>query len=462
MSFSTASFTKKLASLQETQDSIVTISQWVLFHHRHSDEIAKLWASYTVLKGQLLAKKLSLLYLCNDVVQQAKHKKKAEFLVAFSSVLPEVLNAVYAALDHLIKAKVDRLINVWEQRNVFQNTDIAGFRKAVDLSKNNKLLEKASEPAAPPRSANSVLVALDLTQLNTLYLHMNQLIDILQANLTQVGIQSKTYLPQNPSASDNLPSPKVYISKLNVLDRLCNISKDNIAQIKKDRLEILRVLETLKTLVSEGLATDDSKISIIDGKLERLRSSRDELKSIVAENGDEPDPTTADEEEPSPAYNDEEDAPKVDDDDDIVPTYEDSDEEDSPPPKKQKLATPPLATPTPSGDSTPSQKKSVAFSENIEIKEYNREDNTQVIKIVKSDDDSLEMDDVDEPVIPNDFEKHHKDDLELKHDHEGAVSYELDPEQNDDDDDGYDPSSGVDDENDQGNSTVLDLLSKLT
>lgn len=460
MSFSTASFAKKLAGLQETQDSIVTISQWVLFHHRHTEDIAKLWASFTVQKGQPLAKRLSLLYLCNDVVQQAKHKKKTEFLVSFSAVLPEVLNSVYGSLDHLIKAKVDRLINVWEQRNVFQSADIASFKKAVDLSKKNQLLDKPAETPPPANAANVALVALDLTQLNTLYLHMNQLIDILQANLTQVGIQSKTYLPQNPSASDNLPSPKVFISKLNVLDRLCNISKENIVLIKKDRTEILRVLDTLRTLVSDGLKTDDSKISIIDSKLVKLNTSRDELKSILAENGDDTSNDVVEDEEPSPAYTDE--APqKADEDDDIVPTYEDSDAEDSPPPKKQKLSTPTLNTPTPSGNSTPSQRKSVAFSENIEIKEYDREDNTQVIKIVKSDDDTLEMEDVDEPVISSDFEQHHKDDLELKHDHESVVgSYDINSGQNDDDD-GYDPSSGVDDDHDDGNSTVLNLLSKL-
>lgn len=463
MSFSPDILNKKLSSLQETQDSIVTISQWVLFHHRHSKETAELWAAFIRnVPANGSSKKLSLLYLCNDVVQQARHKRKMDFITEFSKVLPKVFNKVYKTLDPAIKPKVDRLVNVWSERLVFSSNDIKEMRKAIELSKTNKSMETAENTGSSSSSvleAPKAAIASDLKLLNDVFLHMNQLIDISQGNLNQVGIQSKTYLPADPSVSDNLPSPKIYISKLNVLEKLCLMSNSNIEEIKKDRLEILKQLDNLRTIVSDGLQTDDSKVSIINKRLEKLKSTRSELQSIV--NDEQPVSQSQDDnEEPSPEFDQGDD-----DDDDMIPTYENEDsdaDDDLPPTKKAKHS------PESSGNSTPSStKKSVAFSEDIEVKEYDREDQTENIKIIKSDDDENgdaldniydeddDDDDDDKNPVSIDFERHHKDDLELKHEHDN----------NSTDDDGYDPSSQVEDTSESNNSSmnnsVLNLLAKL-
>lgn len=450
MSFSPDILNKKLSSLQETQDSIVTISQWVLFHHRHSKETAELWAKFILnLSGNSSSKKLSLLYLCNDVVQQARHKRKTDFITDFSKVLPGVFNKVYNSLNPSIKPKVDRLVNVWSERLVFPASDIKEMRKAIELSKTNKSLDKEPAKDSAAFDAPKLAIASDLKLLNNLFLHMNQLVDISQGNLNQVGIQSKTYLPTDPSENDNLPSPKIYISKLNVLEKLCLMSNSNIEEIKKDRLEILKQLDNLKMTLTEGLQTDDSKMGIINKRLDKLKETRNELQGIL--NEDQPQSQTQDiEEEPSPAFDQDDD-----EDDDMMPTYENEDsdnEEDYPPPKKFK------PTPESSGNSTPSSaKKSVAFSEDIEVKEYDREDQTENIKIVRSeeDDSNIYDDDDDDETVSNDFERHHKDALELKHEHENST-----------DDDGYDPSSQSEDNTSESNSStmnnsVMNLLAKL-
>lgn len=461
MSFSPDILNKKLSSLQETQDSIVTISQWVLFHHRHSKETAELWAAFILnLPASGSSKKLSLLYLCNDVVQQARHKRKMDFITEFSKVLPRVFNNVYKTLDPAIKPKVDRLVNVWSERLVFPSNDIKEMRKAIELSKANKSMENDDNAGTSSSSAfegSKVGIASDLKLLNNVFLHMNQLIDISQGNLNQVGIQSKTYLPTDPSVSDNLPSPKIYISKLNVLEKLCLMSNNNIEEIKKDRLEILKQLDNLRSIVSDGLQTDDSKVNIINQRLEKLKSTRSELRSIV--DSDQPVSQAQDTaEEPSPEFDHGDDD---DDDDDMIPTYEneDSDIDDDRPPAKK-----PKHSPESSGNSTPSSaKKSVAFSEDIEVKEYDREDQTENIKIIKSDEDEngdaldniYDDDDDDKSSVSIDFERHHKDDLELKHEHD----------HNSTDDDGYDPSSQGEDTSESNsssmNNSVLNLLAKL-
>lgn len=407
MSFSAEVFKKKLDLLQETQESIVSISQWVLFHHRHARDLCRLWGDYT-LRAQRLAKKLSLLYLCNDVVQEARHKRKPEFSAEFALILPKTLHAVYPTLDGPIKPKVDRLVGVWELRNIFGASDIKAMRDAIEKAKKGHAVDSAAaEPERPPTAA----VATDLVHLNNLYLHLAQLQETCQANLTQVGIQSKTYLPHDHLALDNLPLPAVYISKLNVLEKLCNLTTKNLADIKSTRQEISTVLAGLQNLVAEGNSTDALKQAIIAKKLERLNTTRAELREMV-----EP----AEHEEPeveSPVFE-----PLAADstDGDLVPTYEDSsdDDEDRPVVKKRKMSDS-LATSLSLAVSLSLASKKVAFSEDIQIKEFHREEHTGELKIVKSDteseDDYVPEYDEPEPSDLKEFEAKHKDDVELLH-----------------------------------------------
>ena len=53
----------KLSALNETQESIVTVSQWIMFHRRHADRTATIWLQK--LKEAGSSKRLNLIYLVN-------------------------------------------------------------------------------------------------------------------------------------------------------------------------------------------------------------------------------------------------------------------------------------------------------------------------------------------------------------------------------------------------------------
>lgn len=55
----------KLSALNETQESIVTVAQWVMFHRRHADRTAAIWLQK--LKEAGGNKRLNLVYLANGV-----------------------------------------------------------------------------------------------------------------------------------------------------------------------------------------------------------------------------------------------------------------------------------------------------------------------------------------------------------------------------------------------------------
>lgn len=426
MSFSPDIFRKKLDLLQETQDSIVSISQWVLFHHRHANDLCHLWSDYTMAKSPQvnLKKRLSLLYLCNDVVQQARHKRKPEFAAGFAEILPKVLNHIYSTVDGSIKPKIDRLIGVWEERGIFGATQIRDMRRGIELLKTGKSMEDAGpepEPTTVP-DASGPKVAADLVPLNNLYSQMSQLLEVCLSNLTQIGFQSKTYLPHDTSVVDNLPLPKVYISKLNVLEKLCSITTKNLLDIKTSRLEVLSMLNNLQILLNDGLTTDESKVKLIAERMERLHATRSELQGMLDDESTEPSPTF-----------------DSMDDSGLVPTYEDSDsddEEEERPVKKLK---------TSDSSDTTTARKSVAFSEDIQIKEYERDEQTE--KGGNAEDDYNQNFEPELPADLKEYESHHKDDLELLHERSHSS-----------DTDGYEPSAGEEDEK----SGLLSLLSKLS
>ena len=74
----------KLSALNETQESIVTVAQWVMFHRRYADRTATSWLQRVKDSGS--NKRLNLVYLANEVAQQSKARKKDDFIVAFSPV----------------------------------------------------------------------------------------------------------------------------------------------------------------------------------------------------------------------------------------------------------------------------------------------------------------------------------------------------------------------------------------
>jgi len=117
MSFSEDKLLDKLNSLEETQDSIVSTSQWVLFHYRHAERIAPEWEKY--LAKAPIQKKLAIIYLANDVVQQSRAKRKTEFINAFAKLLPRSLSQAYKEVPEPVKQKIKKIVDIWQQRRIF-------------------------------------------------------------------------------------------------------------------------------------------------------------------------------------------------------------------------------------------------------------------------------------------------------------------------------------------------------
>uniref|UniRef100_A0A8C7WSZ5 Regulation of nuclear pre-mRNA domain containing 1B n=1 Tax=Oryzias sinensis TaxID=183150 RepID=A0A8C7WSZ5_9TELE len=90
-SFSESALEKKLSELSSSQQSVQTLSLWIIHHRKHSGLIVKVW--HRELKKAKSNRKLTFLYLANDVIQNSK-KKGPEFTKDFESVLVDACSHV--------------------------------------------------------------------------------------------------------------------------------------------------------------------------------------------------------------------------------------------------------------------------------------------------------------------------------------------------------------------------------
>ncbi|XP_074644345.1 regulation of nuclear pre-mRNA domain-containing protein 1B-like [Tubulanus polymorphus] len=144
-SFSESSFIKKLSDFNSSQQSIQTLSLWLIHHRKHAKTIVQVWGSE--LQKAKPQRKLLFIYLANDVVQNSK-KKGPEFHEAFTAVLPEAYKHCAREVDEKSRGSMDRMLNIWTERSIFS----AQFTKSLKkiLADHNKVSTTKEKEPSPP------------------------------------------------------------------------------------------------------------------------------------------------------------------------------------------------------------------------------------------------------------------------------------------------------------------------
>lgn len=121
---------KKFQGVTNTQDSIQTLSLWLVHHKAHHQKIVAAWMR--VLQKAKINHRLTLFHLANDVVQNSKRKGFLLFVNSFAEVLKE---ATLLVRDEHIRPAILRVFNILEQRNVYSPEFIADLRAILTNSK---------------------------------------------------------------------------------------------------------------------------------------------------------------------------------------------------------------------------------------------------------------------------------------------------------------------------------------
>ena len=150
-SFSEESFEKKLADLNNSQQSIQQLSLWLIHHRKHYQKIVSVWQKELYKTAN--SRKLTFLYLANDVVQNSR-KKAPEFAKGFGHSLRKVLDHLSALkLDEKTIKSIGRLLQIWQERNIFEpevqkKLTAIWAKKSAEAKSTSK--DKDDEPGTPP------------------------------------------------------------------------------------------------------------------------------------------------------------------------------------------------------------------------------------------------------------------------------------------------------------------------
>ncbi|XP_067613258.1 regulation of nuclear pre-mRNA domain-containing protein 1B [Eurosta solidaginis] len=129
--FSESALLKKLGELNSSQQSIQTLSLWLIHHRKHHAIIVKTWIKELQVAPSE-GKKLTFMYLANDVIQNSK-KKGPEYGKEYALYLPKVFThiAETCSSDKLF-GSLGRILNIWEERGVYDSKQIKEWRARLN------------------------------------------------------------------------------------------------------------------------------------------------------------------------------------------------------------------------------------------------------------------------------------------------------------------------------------------
>ncbi|CAF0732888.1 unnamed protein product [Brachionus calyciflorus] len=133
MSFSESSLLKKFHELTNTQQSVQTLSLWLIHHRKNSKIIVSTWFKELTL-SQKPERKLTLLYLANDILQNSR-KKGSEYLKEYSGILLEAIEDIAKYSDDKTRFTIERILNIWKDRKIFPDEQIDKFRLKLHATK---------------------------------------------------------------------------------------------------------------------------------------------------------------------------------------------------------------------------------------------------------------------------------------------------------------------------------------
>ena len=314
-SFSESAFTKKLSELNNSQQSIQTLSLWVIHHRKHAKTIVQVWQ--TELIKAKTKKKLTFLYLANDVIQNSR-KKGQEFTKAFGGVLITAFTHVAKHSDEKTKNSIGRMLDIWVERNIYDAEYVAQIRQSISKVFNERFA--GTEDKSPPqpsvkkkhksskRSKSEVIAPQKKSRLEELinqnedddYLTLsprdppeaeeltNALLELENSASSDAVVREKiASLPpevQDVSLLDKITDREAAHKLSSIVDEACMLLAEYNGRLCaeiEDRRQVARMLADFVRQQRSLLHESEQKLVEYRDKLARVSEVRKELKSHI-------------------------------------------------------------------------------------------------------------------------------------------------------------------------------------
>ncbi|XP_043575360.1 regulation of nuclear pre-mRNA domain-containing protein 1A-like isoform X3 [Chiloscyllium plagiosum] len=261
--FSESALEKKLAELSNSQQSVQTLSLWLIHHRKHSKTIVLVW--HRELKKAKPSRKLTFLYLANDVIQNSK-KKGPEFTKDFAPVLVDAFSHVSSESDENCKKHLERVLAIWQERMVYENNFIDQLKQILLTEKKAKkrTFEQIQEeddddylsnstPKEPPETEDLIKSLQELENAASGDAAVRQKIASLPPEVQDVSLLDKI---TDKESADRLSK---------TVDEACMLLADyngRLAAELEDRKQLARMLADYIRSQNEILAEKERKLEI--------------------------------------------------------------------------------------------------------------------------------------------------------------------------------------------------------
>ncbi|EFO22068.1 hypothetical protein LOAG_06418 [Loa loa] len=131
--FSEAAMSRRLQTLNTTQQSVQMMSMWLLHHQKsHAETIVKVWLQ-EIKKETKPVRLINLLYLANDVIQNSR-KHCPHFMGMFYENLEPAFRhvSVHADADAVVAMK--KILRVFRERQIYSDVKVDRLTNAVTSS----------------------------------------------------------------------------------------------------------------------------------------------------------------------------------------------------------------------------------------------------------------------------------------------------------------------------------------
>lgn len=289
MSYSDDAVRAKLGALNESQESIVTVAQWIMFHRRHADRTASLWLE-RLQEATQSAKRLNLIYLANEVVQQSRARSKQDFLLAFEPLIADATALAYKGSSQDMQGKLRRVVEVWRQRNIFDmriQEQLENRLAEADKSKSQgKSMGGGGRLGGSLFGGSGGSAAPELEGVNKSQIAVNKASAPLTGQLSNANTEyAKMTDPATP-----VPSAPVRAAKLRGLVKDLMAAEGAVNASISARKELIAGLEKLVASNKAKLADEESSATVLKAQIEGMETTIRDVEDSIMRGQDAPAP----------------------------------------------------------------------------------------------------------------------------------------------------------------------------
>ncbi|RIA99623.1 RNA polymerase II-binding domain-containing protein [Glomus cerebriforme] len=268
----------KLNKLVDTQESISLLSQWFMYHRRHVATSVDIWSRE--LRKASSARKVSFIYLCNDVCQNSR-RKGPEFIREFRKMLPDSIEHAYRHATADVQNKIKRVVNIWEEREVFDKDFLNELRRRFTGTNSPQLGSSTAKRAIDKQTKTSAATSpppgrSDIAKLVTTTHNIVDLESIIQEYGRKV-----TKLWTEVMEAEEKPSPSILSQQLDYLLRVLTEHQNLITRNITNRTQFIIQMKEIIAQEEMKLRMDNKNFLDTQSKINEAKECSEQLKAIT-------------------------------------------------------------------------------------------------------------------------------------------------------------------------------------